>query len=272
MQDGCLNCGGTIMPGQQYCPVCGQKTNTRRLTFRQLAAEFFQAVINIEKGLWTLVKGLAVKPGETAAAYTEGQRKKFFNPFAFMGLCIAAMILINSWVRPYTVSYPPDQAVLARITDPEIRQLYITSLERIEKAQHFVTRHMNTVSVLISPYFAFFLWLFFKRWGRNMAEITVAYILFTAFSNLASTLLVSPFLSWARGSGAYNPVLYGMMLLQTIYIAWGMKTFLKFGTGKVMFKILGVLVLAGVIGFILVFAAYFLYVYHGGVSVVLKYL
>jgi hypothetical protein len=252
--------------------MCGQKTDTRRLGFRQLFVDFLQAFINLEKGLLRLFSGLMSNPGGTAADYAAGERKKYFNPFAFMGLCIAVMIFINGITKPYTVHYIPDPVVLERIGDPITRQLYIESVERMEKVNRFINKNMNIISTLISPYFALFLWLFFKKQERNMAEITVAYILFAAFSNLASAILLSPVLSAARNSKLYNPLLYTLLLLQTLYIAWGMKSFFRLSTVTGYFKVLGVLVLAGFAGFILVLIAYYFYVYQGGSSVVLRYL
>ncbi len=272
MQEGCLNCGCTLMPHQRYCHQCGQQVNTGRLSFRHLGRDLFQSLFNIEKGLFRLLKGLALNPGATVSAYAGGKRKYYINPFVFTGICIAAMLLINRWLDPYTYQPEADPAVLARMADPAVRQLYQDTLERIGTIQVFMNRYMNIVTVLISPYFAFFLWMFFRRCARNMAEITLAYTLFTAFSNLAGAVLLAPWLSLTRERGAYYPLLYGMILLQTLYIAWGMRVFLRLKPGSGYWRVLGVLALAGTLGMIGVLIAYYFYVYRGESSVVLQYL
>lgn len=260
------------MPGQVYCPLCGQKTSTRRLSFRQLGLDFLRVFLNLEKGLWRLVRGLTIRPGSTAEDYIKGKRKRYFNPFTFMAICIAGMLFIYSWLKPYSGPPVPDPAVLARISDPDLKQLYLDSVERIGLAQGFVNRYMNIISVLISPWFAFFLWLFFKRSQRNMAEITVAYILFSAYGNLVSTMLFSPVLSCILDTPGYYPLLCTMILLQTLYIARGMRRFLNLKTGSGFWQVLGVLALAGLAGFILVFITYFFYVYQDGAFTILQYL
>src|SRR5205085_1211436 len=143
----------------------------------------------------TLAKGLVLRPGITAIEYVEGKRKKYFSPIAFMGICVALMLLINGWLKPYIMNPEPDPGILAQISNKHDLQLYLNSLKRIGDAEQWANHYLNIISVLISPYFAFFLWLFFKRRGWNMAEITVAYILFSALSNLVLAMVFSPIFS-----------------------------------------------------------------------------
>ncbi len=268
----CLNCGETLQSDQVFCPHCGQKTTTSRLTFRHLGYDFLQTFLRTEKGLFNLLRGLTMHPGRVAAEYARGKRKSYFSPFAFMGICIALMLLINNWLQPYIVQPEPSPEVLARMPDAATMKLYLVSLERIGEVQRFANKHMNTISVLVSPYFAFWLWLFFRRRGWNLAEITVAYILFSAFSNLVTAILIAPFLSFTGESWLYYPLLYGSIFLQVLYVAWGMKDFFHFKTAGGYWKVLLVLGLAGLVGFIVILILYFLYVYHGHISTVLRYL
>jgi hypothetical protein len=269
----CLNCGSPIIAADKFCPNCGQKTEIRRITFRQLGYDFFKSFIKVEKGMITLFKGLLIRPGQTAAEYLRGRRKTYFNPLAFMSVCIAFMLLYNGLLKPYTVNWSAEPAVLARIPDEHIRQLYIVSMERVNEINNFGNKYMSTLSVLISPWFAFFLWLFFKRRGWNMAEITVSYILFSAFTNLVFTIIISPLLAITKGSGfIYYLILNGSLILQTIYIAWAMKIFFNFQKPGGFWKVLGVLLLAGSTGLIFILMFYFFYAYRGEYSVVLQYL
>jgi len=267
----CLNCGGVLTAEQQFCPACGQKTKTPRITARHLLYDFLQSFVRTEKGLFKLLKGLATNPGKTAAEYVEGKRKKYFNPFTFLALCIAFMVFVNNWLKPYDDLPQPDPEVLARITDESRRELYLLTVERLAAVQRIFNKNLNIVSVLVAPYFAFFLWLFFRNRGRNFAEITIAYILFTGFCSVLVTILVSPWLSLFRNSPAYYPILYSSVLLQIMYDAWGLKIFFNYRTAGSYIKVLAVLGLIGLIGFILLIVAYFLYVYRGAYWV-LQYL
>jgi hypothetical protein len=264
----CLNCSYALYPGQNYCPDCGQKTSTRRISFRTLGVEFLQSFVKLEQGFFRLAKGLAVKPGETAIEYADGKRKKYFSPVGFMGICIALMLLINGIFHPYTTHFEPDPGVIARIPGKRLADLYVNSIHRIDEVTRFAYKYMNSLSVLIAPWFALFLWMFFKK-RRNVAEITVAYILFSAFSNVISAIIISPLLSaLPAGSTAYVIIFYLSILLQTLYISWAMKTFLQ----KSFWRVLGVLFIAGILGFILLMVFYFFYVYRGEYREILKYI
>jgi hypothetical protein len=268
----CLNCGEALRPHNKFCPECGQKIETARLSFRKLGHDFLLTFIKVEKGLFNLLKGLALRPGETAKEYIGGKRKTYLNPLTFTGACIAIMLLIMNIFHPYTFASEPDPAILARMPDERLMNLYTAWIQRIGEFQRFGIRHMGTLSILISPWFAFFLWLFFKRRGWNMAEISVAYILFAAFSNLVNSLWVSPLLSLTKSTGFYYPILYTSIFLQTIYLAWGLKVFFNFREASGYWKVLGVLLLAGSIGLILFFSVFFIYVFRGEYGEVFKYL
>ena len=268
----CLNCGVSLRPNQRFCYNCGQRTNTSRVTFRHLFHDFLQTFAHADRGLLNLIKGLAINPGRTAVEYIEGKRKKYFNPFAFLGLCIAFMVFMNNWIKPYNDLPSPDPAVLARIPDENLRQLYLVSIERNVRVQKFVNKNLNIASVLVAPYFAFMLWLFFKRRKRNIAELTITYILFTGFANVLSTILVSPWMSYYRNSFTNDVLIYCNIFLQTLYFSWGIKTLLGYNTASGYFKVFGALFLIGLIGFIILLIGFFFYIYRGESFQVLKYL
>jgi hypothetical protein len=205
-----------------------------------------------------------MNPGKTAGEYVDGKRKKYINPYGFLALCIAFMLFLANWIQPYIDLTAPDPRKLSLIADDELRYKYLLTLERIGSTEKFFNRNLNLISVFITPYFAFFLWLFFKRRGRNVAEIFVAYIFFTGFANVVSALFVYPLLAISHKSLlTYNIILNTNLLLQTMYFAWGMKDFFGFKTTGDYFKTLGALLLIGFIGLIIVLIAYYLYVLQG---------
>lgn len=261
-QTNCLNCGYVLTSGQKFCNNCGQKTATKRITARQMLDDFLYAFAHTDRGLFNLLKGLAIQPGKTLVEYIEGRRKKYFNPFTFLALCIAFMAFMNNWIQPY-VPPKPDLNILARIPDENLKKQYLLTVDRMAKAQNFFNKNLNIISVIVAPYFGFFLWLFFRKRKRNMAEITVAYILFTGFSNVLTTILISPWLAFYRDTPAYYPILYGSIILQPLYYAWGLKTFFQYRSAGGYLKILGVLWLSGFIGLVLFLACFFFYLYHG---------
>ncbi len=258
----CLNCGAALSTEQKFCSNCGQQTNVSRITNLHLLQEFIRSFAKGDKGVLRLLKGLAMNPGKTAAEYVQGRRKTYFNPFAFLAICIAFMVFMNKWIKPYGDLPTPDPKVLARIPYEQLKQEYLFSVGRIAKIQDFSNRNLNLLSVIVAPYFAFFLWLFFRQRKRNLAEITVAYILFTGFGNILSTVLVSSWLASYRNTSAYYVILYTSLGLQTMYYAWGFKTFLGYRTAGGYIKVLAVLGLIGIIGFAILMTALYFYVFR----------
>jgi Protein of unknown function (DUF3667) len=271
-QTGCLNCGTALKPDQYFCPNCGQKTGIPRITTRSLIRDFLQTILHAEKGIFNLLRGLMIHPGRVVTEYVEGKRKKYFNPFSFLALCIAFMVLMNNWFKPYLEVPVPDQQVMARIPDKKTKDLYLVTVKRSAEGQSFFNRNMNFGTLISAPFYAVFLGLFFKRRGRNMAEIAVAYILLTAFIDVLFTVIASPWLALTRGSLTHDYIFWIGLILETFYYAWGLKTFFGYNTKGGYFKVLLALWLTGLIGLVLLMASYFIYVYHGGGSVVLQYL
>ncbi|HYC39023.1 MAG TPA: DUF3667 domain-containing protein [Chitinophagaceae bacterium] len=260
----CLNCGNLIQVNELFCPGCGQSARTSRITNRQLVRDFLTTLVKVDRGILRLIIGLAVSPGITAAEYVAGKRKKYFNPFGFLAICIAFMLFLSNWIQPFIDLAETNPEKLSLINDDELRYRYLLALERLDATERFVNKNLNLISVFITPYFAFFLWLMFPRRGRNMAEIFIAYIFFTGFANAASALFVYPLIRITQGDILmYNVVLNGNLLLQTVYFAWGFRTFFGYHGAGGFVRVLGALLLIGLIGLIIVLLGYYFYILQG---------
>ncbi|MBI5857190.1 MAG: DUF3667 domain-containing protein [Sphingobacteriales bacterium] len=273
MQDpSCKNCGDILTLSQRFCPHCGQKTGIPRITTRSLVKEFFQTIFHAEKGIINLLRGLALHPGTVISEYVGGKRKKYFNPFTFFGLCVAFMVLINSWVKPESQTPGIRTEVINRLPDERMKNTYISTVKKDSQIQGFLSRNMNFSTLITAPFFALFLWLFFRQRGKNYAEITVAYILLTAFATVLYSIIIMPWHFLFKGNLTANVILFAGLILESIYYAWGLKTFFGYNTFAGYRNILLVLWLAGITGFILLLGVYYVYVYGGGRSVVIQYL
>jgi hypothetical protein len=251
--DNCLNCGQPFSSGQLFCAACGQKRDTKHITFRQIGYDFLQTIINTEKGLLKLFRGLATKPGQTAIAYVDGKRKTYLNPFTFLAICVAFMVLVNAWLLPYRTDNWNDPALRASVENMGLSE------DRIAAVQQLVNKYQNWAIVLVTPYFAAGLWLFFSKRKRNAAEIMVAYVLFAAFSFVLATVLITPWLAAFRDTAAYNTLFIATFVLEGMYIAWGFTGFFGYRSFGGYIRILAALALIGTIGTILLFLAIYMY-------------
>lgn len=264
----CLNCGSELT--DNYCAHCGQKADTPRITFTYLAKEFLHAFAHADKGLLNLIKRLTVDPGRVATDYVEGRRKSYFNPFGFLTICIAISFPIYNLVKP-SDDLPQAGFENMHLIPAELEVLALNAKDRAQAVQHFFNKNINLISVFVAPYFAFMLWLFFRRRKRNIAEITLAYLLFIGFGNLISAAIFYPLMAIFKSPAAFTVLLWTCMFVQIAYDAWGMKTFFQYNTASGYWKVLGALLLIGFIGFIILLIFLFFYVYHGS-SELLYYL
>lgn len=266
----CLNCDTALHSKENFCSHCGQKADTNRYTFKELLHQFLVTFTNAERGLWLLLKGTVIRPGQTAIEFVEGKRKRYYNPFTFLALIISLTLLTNSWFKYYD-EVKIDQQALNQITDVRYKEQYVETIKRWNEVVSWTYKYQNTFNLLCCPYFSFFLFLFFKKRKRNMAEINVAYLLFCPVALLLSAFLFTPLISGFRNSGTASLLQFGDLFVQNVYVAWGMTIFLGFKSFGGFLKVLGVICLAGIIGFIVLMIGICLYVYQGDLSN-LKYL
>jgi hypothetical protein len=96
----CMNCNAAIGQGQIYCPTCGQRVHSPRLTLQEISKEFVHAVAHVDRSALSLILLLLVRPGTVALEYVSGKRKRYFGPFAFLVVSVAftsAVIAISGF-------------------------------------------------------------------------------------------------------------------------------------------------------------------------------
>lgn len=95
----CFNCGNDAEGS--FCPKCGQKKITKRLSFGRLLSDVPKTFFNLERGLMRTFFEMFVRPGMMARDFVYGQRKRYINPFSYF-LVGATVQLISLW---FTSSY-----------------------------------------------------------------------------------------------------------------------------------------------------------------------
>ena len=90
----CRNCGHEI--DHNYCPACGQRTTTDRLTWASLVDSVSSTFIgdeayglrgiNMRKGAVMTWLAILIHPYVSVSEFILGHRRKYFNPVAIL-LC-----------------------------------------------------------------------------------------------------------------------------------------------------------------------------------------
>ena len=223
----CLNCGTLLTADDNFCPNCGQKSRTHRLTIPHILHEFFHSFTHADKGFLGLTADLAVRPGLVAREYIAGKRKKYFNPFTYYLLCLAILVFSANIFNTFHEPLPIDQKIVQRIPTEKGRQEYVGMITRTNNANAFLRKNMNVVSMLMLPLFSFLSWIFFRRRGFNYAELTVVYMMYSSFSSLAFGILFMPWVNMDNTTVALYVVGAGL-LLQVLYMGIAHYRFFKF--------------------------------------------
>lgn len=77
----CLNSEHCLTTNQKFCSQCGQEVVIHKFALKHFFHEVFHEFTNADKGMFYLLKELALKAGVVAREHIEGKRKKYFNPF-----------------------------------------------------------------------------------------------------------------------------------------------------------------------------------------------
>lgn len=89
----CLNCNEPVT--KKFCPNCGQKTDTHRITFRHfIVHDVLHGVWHFEKGIFFTLKEALVRPGQAALGYIGGKRVRYYNVFYLTLLMIGLHLLL----------------------------------------------------------------------------------------------------------------------------------------------------------------------------------
>lgn len=231
----CLNCNGQLRSDAKFCPQCGQSRNVHRFTMANFFHEVFHAFTHTDKGIFHLLKSLALQPGTTAREYIKGKRKSYFNPFTFFLILMGIFVLSNNFFNKEFTERAPDAKVLQRIPTQKGKDKYLAIMKRANTSSKIFRKNGNVVAMIAVPFISFFTWIFFRRRGFNYAEHLTANMMFVAFSNLVFTLLIFPL------AGLLSPGMSALMsafamILQVVYFTWALNGFLQLATMGQRFK------------------------------------
>jgi len=144
----CLNCGHKIF--DEFCPHCGQKSDTGRITPRTLIkSDILGSIWHIETRFFHTAKDILFRPGKTAMDYISGKRVRYYN---FLSLLLILFSFNVLGLHFYEKLAPPE----ALAGDSEIKT--------------FFSKYSKTILFVIIPMLAFNAFFLFKRIKLNIAE------------------------------------------------------------------------------------------------------
>jgi hypothetical protein len=89
----CLNCDAATLESARFCHRCGQRTDTARLSFLDIARDLMHTFVNVERGPLAFAWALLTRPGTVAREYVEGRRRRHYGPFATLVVLVGVTAL-----------------------------------------------------------------------------------------------------------------------------------------------------------------------------------
>lgn len=206
----CLNCG-TAYAGN-FCPECGQKKNTHRITFAAILHEIPHSVFHIDKGFFYTFIQLLYRPGYAIKDYLQGKRIRYFSPIAYLLLLCAASSVFNHQVADVIneKATMPDDILFPRLAI-------------------FFAHYPALMLCALTPFLSLWSWLFNRDKQYNYWENVVLNIYIIAQFNfffIINTLL--------RALGIYNSGKVTLMLI--CFMTYLVFTYTQFFKSRFSFK------------------------------------
>lgn len=214
----CLNCGSSLGITQQFCATCGQKAETHRLNLHEIIHDALHHLTHADKSILSLLRQLALRPGVVAREYVAGKRVKYFKPVNFFLIVGGILVFMTTYFHfaNDTAIRKIEQAA-ARAKDPVERKQLFAQVERTENTTHYISKYANIMNMLVTPLFAFILWLFYRKAGYSFIEHLVANLYFVSFTMLCYALLMVPWQKLLSMNITGWVFLIAFILFQAVY-------------------------------------------------------
>ena len=197
----CLNCNAAFADADRFCPRCAQRTDTARLSLRDVARDLMQTFVNVERGPLTFARALLTRPGGVAREYVEGKRRRHYGPFATLVVLVGLTALA---VKLSGFQALAQDGLPAAPTD-------------------FLQRHFNILLLVQLPLIGGACALLFRGAGLTLPEhmVLAAYTLSVRAVVVALVAPSSYVLSVAPGPAAT----YGFWAVWFVYFGWAASQF-----------------------------------------------
>lgn len=231
----CSNCGRELAQDFNVCPNCGQKTAIHRFSVKHIIEEILHAFTHADKGIFPLMRELAVRPGVVLTEYiAEGKRKKYFNPFTFLLIVLGFSVFMNSIFHPFQKNQTLMEKRIETAETAQKKAIFQSVATKTAKMNEFLEKKTNLVIFFTAPFMGLAFWLVFKGKRFNYAEHLVAYLILTSMLSFVSSLTLIPLMSALSEEFFYIGAI-GNLIMQLAYTSFAYAKFLQLkGFGEIL--------------------------------------
>jgi hypothetical protein len=199
-QNNCKNCNEPIHGN--YCSNCGESAKLKRIDRHYIIHEI-KEVLFTNKGFLYTIKRLLISPGESIKHYITENRRRYVKPITFIIITSLIYTLVSHLFHFGAESYSTQQSEIELPTSNLILNWMID--------------YQGYSNIISGLFMAFWVKLFFRKYGYNLFEIFVLLCFVSGISTFClsivlifqglthlnimhiSTLIVLIYYTWATG-------------------------------------------------------------------------
>jgi hypothetical protein len=171
---------------------------------RDIGHDLIHAITHADHSIFALIRSLLTRPGQVARDFTQGRRKRYFGPFAFLLISVglaSAVILLSGveWFSPFKHGH----------------------------ADELLQRHVNLVILLQVPLLAAFCALVFRRDRMSFADHLVLASYTSGFHALFQAVIETPLLALTRADTTNPWLASGYFGVWIAYFAFAASQFYR---------------------------------------------
>lgn len=197
----CLNCDALL--NSAYCPDCGQKADTHRVTLSHLIRhDLVHGIWHFDKGLLFTLREAFLRPGYMAMDYIKGKRVKYYNLFYLILIVLGINVLVAHYFKLHY-----------HIAEEEATPGLVIRQDTVD-VSYYVKHYFKLLLFLMIPFFALCGLLSFRRLKLNFAEhAIIAGSLLLTGAMWYLIVIVGMYSSITIQSEAYNYIVWGFAIL-----------------------------------------------------------
>ena len=187
-----------------FCSNCGRPRKLIRIDRQYILSEIGD-ILNLKKGFFFTVRELVLRPGLSVRKYIHEDRNRLVKPIAFVIVCSLIYSIMQQWLGF------EDGYVGAGAYDWEDSKVVLVF--------DWISKNYGYVNILMAFFVAFWIKIFFRKYGYNFFEILVLLWYVMGVGMLIYVLLgISDSLTGLK-------VLDTVSMLVFFYSAWGIGQF-----------------------------------------------
>ena len=214
----CINCQTETTT--THCPNCGQRMGVKRVTFKGIIQDFLSKWIGFDNQFGRTVLDMAINPGRVTDSYLKGNRTKYIGPLGFL-VVMTALLIISFDVLGLEVQdfiKTTQKEVQPFFQNDDISPKQLEAQQKVQTAvNEFTAKYFRFFSVVIIPFWAIVLGLFYRKEKLNYMETLVVTVYLSCEALWMNIIVLVIF--------KFTGSLYSIhaLAISTIYYSYGLK-------------------------------------------------